>query len=136
MTAGTGAAVGVTAAAIQTGDIGFGISAIDADGASVVKTVVLDPPSSTRTDAVKTTEGGPNFNYTSPTAAGGRVTFPATLNNIASAVQILSGDRISASGDDSSTDNFLGVSLKFGYLPQYFTVETFTFVVTLTMAKT
>jgi len=126
-------AAGKTAAAIQIGDIGFGISALDATGGSVVKT------GTTRTDTiVSIVATGPNFNYTTPTSLAGRVTFPATLYNISTApTQLLSGDRISASGDDSSTDNFLAVSLKFGYLPQYFTIESaFSFVVTLTIAHT
>lgn len=138
---GVATAAGSTGAAIQIGDIGFGISAIDATGASVVKTVVVDPPSSTRTDTIVTVATtGPDFNYTSSAAVDGRMTtnpFPATLHDIGSATQILSGDRISASGDNSSDDNFLAVSLKFGYLPQYFTVESaFSFVVTLTIAHT
>ena len=127
------------ASAIQIGDIGFGISAIDATGASVVMTVVGEAPAA-RTDTISVTaDTGPDFNYVSSAAVAGRMTtnpFPATLHDITSATQILSGDRISASGDNSSTDNFLGVSLKFGYLPQYFTVNPFSFTVTLTMAKT
>jgi len=125
------------ASAIQIGDIGFGISAIDATGASVVMTVVGEAPAA-RTDTISVTaDTGPDFNYVSSAAVAGRMTtnpFPATLKNITSGTQLLTGDRISASGDNSSTDNFLGVSLKFGYLPQYFTVGTFSFVVTLTMA--
>ena len=81
--------------------------------------------------------GAVDFNYASSAAILGRMTtnpFPATLKNITGATQLLSGDRISASGDNSSLDNFLGVSLTFGYLPQYFTVASFSFVVTLTMA--
>lgn len=128
------------AKAIQIGDIGFGISAIDATGASVVLTVVGEAPAA-RTDLIAVTaDTGPDFNYIAKTAVDGRMTtnpFPATLHDITSATQILSGPRISASGDNSSTDNFLGVSLKFGYLPQYFTVASaFSFVVTLTMAHT
>jgi hypothetical protein len=128
-----------TASAIQIGDIGFGISAIDATGASVVMTVVGELPAA-RTDTVVTVaETGPDFNYTSSAAVAGRMTthpFPATLHDIGSVTQILSGDRISASGDNGSTDNFLAVSLKFGYLPQYFTVESaFSFVVTLTIGS-
>ena len=135
---GTGVATvaGSTLAAIQLGDIGFGISAINVLGASVVN----GGSTPTRTDTVVVvTTTGPNFNYTSPTAVNGRMTanpFPATLYNITSATQLLSGDRISASGDNGSTDNFMGVSLKFGYVPQYFTPETaFSFVVTLTIAS-
>lgn len=134
---GVGAVEGKTAAAIQIGDIGFGISAIDATGNSVVKT---GSGQGTRTDTVVTVPTtGPDFNYVSKTAVDGRMTtnkWAATLHDVASATQVLSGDRISASGDNSSDDNFLAVSLKFGYLPQYFTVESaFTFVVTLTMAQ-
>ena len=125
------------ASAIQIGDIGFGISAVTATGASVVKTTVDEVTSRTDTIAV-TADTGPDFNYASSAAAAGRMIthpFPATLHDItAAAVQILGGDRISASGDNSSTDNFLGVTLTFGYLPQYFTPGNFTFVVTLTMA--
>ena len=129
------------ASAIQIGDIGFGISAVDATGASVVLTPGEGEAPAARTDTVAVTaDTGPDFNYVAKTAVAGRMTtnpFPATLHDITSATQILSGDRISASGDNSSTDNFLGVSLKFGYLPQYFTVASaFSFVVTLTMAHT
>jgi len=128
------------AKAIQIGDIGFGISAIDATGASVVLTKVGDADPA-RTDAIVVVPStGPDFNYVSKAAVAGRMTtnpFPATLHDITGATQILSGPRISASGDNTSTDNFLAVSLKFGYLPQYFTVESaFSFVVTLTMAHT
>ena len=133
----TVASVANEASSIQIGDIGFGISNVDATGASVVLTVVGEAPAA-RTDTVAVTaDTGPDFNYVAKTAVDGRMTtnpFPATLHDITSATQILSGDRISASGDNSSTDNFLGVSLKFGYLPQYFTVASaFSFVVTLTM---
>jgi hypothetical protein len=104
---------GNTAAAIQLGDIGFGISAIDVSGASVVGG---GTGTATRTDTiVNTVTTGPNFNYTTATTTTGRMTFPATLHDITAATMLLSGDRISASGDNSSTDNFLGVSLKFGY---------------------
>ena len=125
---------GNTAAAIQLGDIAFGISAIDVSGASVVGG---GTGTATRTDTiVNTVTTGPNFNYTTATTTTGRMTFPATLHDITAATMLLSGDRISASGDNGSTDNFMGVSLKFGYVPQYFTPETaFSFVVTLTIAS-
>jgi hypothetical protein len=136
--AATVASVANEASAIQIGDIGFGISGIDATGASVVLTVPETGPAARTDTIVKVTgEGAVDFNYASSGAVLGRMTtnpFPATLKNITDATQILGGDRISASGDNSSLDNFLGVSLKFGYLPQYFTVGTFSFVVTLTMA--
>ena len=132
---GTGVATvaGSTLAAIQLGDIGFGISAINVLGASVVN----GGSTPTRTDTVVVVPTtGPNFNYTTATTTTGRMTFPATLHDITAATMLLSGDRISASGDNGSTDNFMGVSLKFGYVPQYFTPETaFSFVVTLTIAS-
>lgn len=129
---GTGATAGNTAEAITLGDIGFGISNIDASGASVVN----GGGSPSRTDTTAT-----GFTYATPTPSDGRIAWTTdTLHSIlASSTQMLSGDRISASGDNGSDDNFLTVSLKAGYLPQYFTPTdvsggTFTVVVTLTVA--
>jgi len=129
---GTGATAGTTAEAITLGDIGFGISNIDSSGLSVVGGGGVP----TRTDTTAT-----GFAYASATPSDGRIAWTTkTLHDIlGSSTQMLSGDRISASGDNGSDDNFLLVSLTAGYLPQYFTPTdisggTFTVVVTLTVA--
>jgi len=125
---GTASAASNTAQAIKLGDIGFGISNIDKSGASVVG----GGATPTRADTIAT-----NFSYSAPSVVDGRLTWSPgmTLNDVQSAAtQILNGDRISASGDNGSDDNFLVVSLKAGYVPEYFTPGNFTVVVTLTIA--
>ena len=127
-----GSTAGNTLQAITLSDIGFGVSVINVSGASVSgggTGTGLNAPS--RTD---TTIAG--FTYSTPTPSDGRIVWSTkTLNDIqSSSTQILSGDRISASGDNGSDDNFLLVTLTAGYLPQYFTPGNFTVVVTLTMA--
>jgi len=122
---GTGATAGSTAKDLTLGDIGFGVTAeIDASGASVV---------GSRTDTINT-----GFDVSSgwATASDGRISFSKTLHDIyGSPVQILSGPRISASGDNSSSDNFLLVKVGVAALPQYFTPATsFSGVVTLTIS--
>jgi hypothetical protein len=121
------AAAGSTGNAITLADIGFGVSTVAVTGASVVN----GGGTPTRTDTTAT-----GFAYTTPTPVDGRISWStSTLGGIlSSSTQILSGDRISASGDNGSDDNFLTVALKAGYLPEYFTPGNFTVVVTLTLA--
>ena len=127
-----------TAADIKLGDICFGVDTVTQTGLSVVKGGAT--PTRTDTKAL-------GFTYGSPSATDGRrgACVDATqtpgvgksLHDIKSAaVQILSGERISANGDNTADDNFLTVALKAGYLPQYFTPteDGFTVVVTLTIA--
>ena len=125
-------AEGITGQAIKLGDIAFGISNVDKSGNSVVN----GGGTPTRTDTIVT-----GYTYASPTVTDGRVVMAASpagksLNDIQAAnIQILSGTRISASGDNSADDNYLLVTLKAGYVPAYFTVGNFTVVVTLTIAS-
>ena len=125
---GTGSVEGTAARAIRLGDIGWGISNIDRSGNSVVH----GGGSPTRSDSTAS-----GFTYSTPAAADGRIAWTTkTLNDILSSpAQILSGDRISASGDNSSDDNFLLVDFKAGYVPEYFTPGDFTVVVTLTISS-
>jgi hypothetical protein len=131
--AAAGAAAGHTGQAITLADIGFGVSAINVLGASVVN----GGASPSRVDTTAT-----NFAYATPTAANGRIaswTTGSTLHAIlASAVQIQGGDRISASGDNGSSDNYILLSLKAGYLPEYYSPTDgsggFSVVITLTLA--
>jgi hypothetical protein len=131
ITDGTATVASNTAGAIKTGDIGFGFTAaLDASGASVVNGG-LTP---TRTDTIVT-----GFDASSgwPSITDGRTpSFTKTLHDIyGSDVQILSGDRISASGDNSSDDNFLLVTLSIAAVPQYWTPAAgFSGTVTLTIA--
>jgi hypothetical protein len=122
---GTAATAGTTAHDLTLGDIGFGFTAaVDASGASVV---------GTRTDAIPS---GYDVSGGWATASNGRVSFTKTLHDIVSApAQILTGNRISASGDNSSSDNFLLVKVGVAALPQYFTpATTFSGVVTFTIS--
>jgi hypothetical protein len=131
--AATPAAAGHTGQAITLADIGFGVSAINVAGASVVN----GGGSPTRSDTTAT-----GFIYVTPTVADGRITTFGTGSSLhailAAAVQIQSGDRISASGDNGSNDNYILLSLKAGYLPEYFSPTDgsggFTVVITLTVA--
>ena len=127
--AGASSVEGTTARVVNLGDIGWGISNLDQSGNSVVH----GGASPTRSDSI-----APGFAWSKPTATGGRIAWTTkTLNDILSGpVQILSGERISASGDNSSGNNFLLVDLKAGYAPEYFTPGDFTVVVTLTIAST
>ncbi len=120
-----------TAQTIKTGDIAFGFtSAIVTSGLSVVN----GGTSPTRTDTIVT-----GYDATSgfaTTTDGHTPSFVKTLHDIYSGVQILSGDRISSSGDNSSDDNYLTVTLGVAALPQYWTSGTFSGTVTLTIATT
>jgi hypothetical protein len=88
----------------------------------------------TRTDTIVTgfdaTAGWPSITN------GHTPSFTKTLHSIyGTDVQILSGDRISASGDDSSSDNFLLLTMGIAALPQYWSPSAgFSGSVTLTIA--
>lgn len=131
ITDGAATAAGNTAGDIMTGDIGVGFTAaLGASGASVVNGGAVP----TRTDTIVT-----GFDATAgwPAITNGHTpSFTKTLHDIyGSDVQILSGDRISASGDNSSTDNFLTLSMGIAAVPQYWTPSTgFSGTVTLTIA--
>jgi hypothetical protein len=118
-----------TAQAIKTGDIAFGFtSAVVQNGLSVVG----GGTTPTRTDTIVT-----GYDATSgfaTTTDGHTPAFTKTLHDIYAGVQILSGDRISSSGDNSSDDNFLTVTLGVAAIPQYWTAGTFSGTVTLTLA--
>jgi hypothetical protein len=130
MTDGAPSGVSNSLQAIKTGDIGLGFtSAIDRSGLSVVN----GGPSPTRTDSIVT-----GFDVTAgwPAVTTGHTpAFTKTLHDIFGAdTQILSGDRISASGDNSSSDNFLTVTVGVATLPQYMTPGAFSGTVTFTIA--
>jgi hypothetical protein len=131
ITDGAATATGNTAGAITTGDIGVGFTAaLDASGASVVNGGITP----TRTDTIVTgfdaTAGWPSITN------GHTPSFTKTLHSIyGSDIQILSGDRISASGDDSSSDNFLLLTMGIAAVPQYWSPSVgFSGTVTLTIA--
>ncbi len=100
---------------LVTGDIGFGIVApIEKNGASVA-----NGPS--RFDSI-----APGFDATSGV-------FAKTLHDIfGQDVQILSGDRISASGNDASNDNFIGLTI--GISPPAETQVNYSGVITITIS--
>jgi hypothetical protein len=130
ITDGPPSAVSTTLQAIKTGDIGIGFtSSIDRSGLSVVG----GGASPTRTDTIV-----PGFDVTAgwPSVTGGHTpAFNRTLHDIfASDTQVLSGDRISASGDNSSSDNFLLLTVGVSTLPQYLTPAAFSGTVTFTIA--
>jgi hypothetical protein len=131
ITDGIATAAGSTAGSITTGDIGFGVTAaLGVSGASVVNGGAIP----TRTDTIVTgfdaTAGWPSITN------GHTPSFTKTLHSIyGTDVQILSGDRISASGDDSSSDNFLLLTMGIAALPQYWSPSAgFSGSVTLTIA--
>jgi hypothetical protein len=140
LTAQVGSLVGVTDGAtsgasttlqgIKTGDIGIGFTAsVDQSGASVSG----GGGTPTRTDTIVS---GFDVSTGWPTAVNGHTpSFAKTLHDIfASDTQILSGDRISANGDNSSSDNFLTITVGVAALPQYMTPGAFSGTVTLTIA--
>ena len=113
--------------AITLSDIGFGITAINATGANVA---------TGHTDTIVSL-----FNYGSgfPAVTNGLTPFVAgtngTLNDITASTQILSGSRISAKGNISTSNNFVLVTFGIATLPQYFTPNSgFSTTVTLTIA--
>ena len=116
---------GTTAQTLKTSDVAFGLSStIDATGASVV---------GTRTDAIQT---GYNITSSAPTVSSGRMSITGkSLHDIygGTPVPILSGNRISASGDNSSSDNFIVVTASLATLPQYLTAGSFSGVITFTL---
>ncbi|HXB72229.1 MAG TPA: hypothetical protein VNY05_28585 [Candidatus Acidoferrales bacterium] len=130
ITDGAPSGVSTTLQAIKTGDIGIGFTtAVDRSGLSVVN----GGASPTRTDSVVTgfdvTAGWPSV------STGHTPAFTKTLHDIFAAdTQIMSGDRISASGDNSSSDNFLTVTVGVATLPQYLTPGDFSGTVTFTIA--
>jgi hypothetical protein len=128
ITAGTQAAADNSARSVKLGDVGFGITAYTGvAGAEVVN----GGGSPTRTDTIPAA-----FDYRTawPTPSNGAVTFTGTLNSITSLTSIMTGDRISASGDNSSNDNFLQVTVGAAYLQKYFSPTTFTGTITFTLA--
>jgi hypothetical protein len=128
ITDGVASGASTTAQAIKTGDIGFRFTAaIDQSGASVVN----GGGTPTRTDTITT-----GYAAAWPSVTDGHTpSFTKTLHDIyGSDIQILSGDRISASGDNSSSDNFLLVTVGIAALPQYLDTGTFSGTVTFTMA--
>jgi hypothetical protein len=121
---------GTDSAGIKTGDIGFGFTAaIDQSGASVVG----GGGSPSRMDTIT-----PGFDMRNgwPSASGGQTpVFTRTLHDIYGRnVQILSGPRISAKGDNGSDDNFITVTVGIAALPQYWNAGAFRGVVTFTIA--
>jgi len=120
-----------TAQDIKTGDIGFGFtSAIVQTGLSVVG----GGTTPSRIDTIVT--GYDAHAGFATTTDGHTPAFTKTLHDIYNGVQILSGDRISSSGDNSSDDNYLTVTLGIAAVPQYWTPVVFTGTVTLTIATT
>jgi hypothetical protein len=142
LTAQVGSLVNITANArsttanavrsITTGDIGFGIISIDKSGANVAG----GGGNPIRTDTIVGSNTGPNFSSSSwPSVSNGVVSYHATLHDIdTGATQILTGDRISDSGDNSSSDNFLLVRVGVAVLPEYFASASFSGTVTFTIA--
>jgi len=129
ITDGTASAAGTTAQAIKTGDIGFGFTAaINQGGASVVG----GGETPTRTDTI--VSGYDASSGWASVTDGHTPSFSKTLHDIyGNDVQILSGDRISASGDNTSDDNFLTLTVGIATLPQYLTPGAFSGTVTFTI---
>ena len=112
---------------ITLGDIGFGVTAVDATGANVA---------TGHTDTIVSL-----FNYGSgfPAVSNGLTPFVAgtngTLSDLTSNTQVLSGSRISSKGNISTNNNFVLVTFGVATLPQYFTPNSgFSTTVTLTIA--
>jgi hypothetical protein len=130
ITDGGPSGVSTTLQAIKTGDIGFGFTtAVDRSGLSVVG----GGTSPTRTDSIvngfDVIAGWPSV------TTGHTPAFTKTLHDIYAAdTQIMSGDRISASGDNSSGDNFLTVTVGIATLPQYMAPGDFSGTVMFTIA--
>jgi hypothetical protein len=113
---------------IAATDIGFGITALANTGVNVAD-------SGARTDAIVAA-----FSYTGgyPAVTNGLSPFvgatKATLNDISTNTQILSGSRISTKGNISTDNNFILATIGIATLPQYFTPNTdFSAVITLTV---
>ena len=126
---GSASPPGAAPQVIKTGDIGFGILAVDVS----LSRLVGGGSTPVRQDAITAgfdVHGGwPN------THNGHTPTFTKTLHDIHSAaIQVLSGPRISADGDNYSNNNFMTVTLGIATLPQYLTATSFSGVVTFTLA--
>jgi hypothetical protein len=130
MTDGVAPGDGSTAQGIVTGNFGFGLTApVDASGNSVVS----GGTSPSRVDTIVT---GFDVHTGWPTVTGQSPNFTKTLHDIyGQDVQILSGPRISASGDNSSNDNSLTVTVGIAVLPQYLSAGTFSGTLTFTIAS-
>jgi hypothetical protein len=117
-----------TAQAIKTGDIGFGITAVDVSLSRLVgggSTPIREDPIAAGFDVRSGWRGGQN---------GHTPTFTKTLHDISTAdTQILSGPRISADGDNYSDNNFLTVSVGIATIPQFLTAGSFSGVVMFTV---
>jgi hypothetical protein len=116
---GPATAPSTTPQALKTGDIGFGFTeAVDTRGASVVNGGYHP----TRKDVIAT-----GFDATNG--------FVKTLHDIYGVdTQILSGDRISASGNNSSSDNFLLITIGVSSPSGYFTPGPFGGTITFTIS--
>jgi hypothetical protein len=106
-------------------DVGFGILSVSATGANVA---------AGHTDTV-----GLGFDVSGgwPSVTNGVTpAFAKTLNDITTATQVISGSRVSARGNISTTDNFVQVTFGIATLPQYFTPNSsFSTTVTLTISS-
>jgi hypothetical protein len=129
ITDGSASPESTTAQAIKTGDIGFGITAVDVSLSRLV---------GGGTTPIRADQIGAGFDARGgwPRVSNGHTpNFIKTLHDIYAAdTQILSGPRISADGDNNSTNNFMTVSVGIATLPQYLTAVGFSGVVTFTIA--
>jgi hypothetical protein len=118
-----------TTQAIKTGDIGIGIRSVDVS----LSRLVGGGPTPVRVDAIA---AGFDVRSGWPGVHNGHTpAFKKTLHDIyGQDVQILSGPRISADGDNYSNNNFMTVMIGISTLPQYLTAEAFSGIVTLTIA--
>jgi hypothetical protein len=121
---------GSTGQSLMTGNFGFGFTApVDTSGNSVVD----GGTSPIRVDTIVT---GFDVHTGWPTVTGQSPNFTKTLHDIyGQDVQILSGPRISASGDDSSQDNSLTVTVGIATLAQYLSAGSFSGTLTFTIAS-
>jgi len=113
---------------IAATDIGVGITSIDSTAS------LVDQP---RTDVILA-----GFSYDPTTvsvingltpytnAAGGK----ATLADLLTSKKILSGNRIDSTAT-LGNPNYLLITMKFGFLPQYFSPSSFSAVITLTISN-
>lgn len=124
-----GSTPGTTARAINTGDIGFGITAIDVS----LSRLVGGGTTPIREDAITT---GFDVRAGWPSPRGGHTpNFAKTLHDIyGNDTQLLSGPRVSADGDNNSNNNFMTVFVGLSTLPQFLTATDFSGVVTFTVA--
>ncbi|MEO8660358.1 MAG: hypothetical protein ABI693_17950 [Bryobacteraceae bacterium] len=130
MTDGVASADGSTAQGIVTGNFGFGFTApVDPSGNSVVG----GGSSPIRVDTIVT---GFDVQNGWPAVSGQSPNFTKTLHDVyGHDVQILGGPRISASGDNSSDDNSLTVTVGIAILPQYLSAGNFSGTLTFTIAS-